>query len=264
MDASKLDPGLDGEVGKRVGQQRPQVLGTDEFPARRRGISPVHGCAGSQRADEGCHIAFLDPGPAQDSACSSGEDLGPVPLAACHRHQRSLAQRDCEIIGRVGFLPDADRILQGQVATIEVTAKDAREPLQKRGGWRHEAPRREPAYGLVGVGAHLSGPPPAQDGPEQGGPRLSGRVTGPGRIPVLPAINLKSQAMSIYRKLDASTRSQAVTRSREPGLLEGKRPVFHPIGGMELARARGGLVPDGEGSVWARQRDSRRLCGGSR
>ena len=32
---------------------------------------------------------------------------------------------------------------------------------------------------------------------------------------------VKSQAMSIYRKLGASSRSRAVTRSRELGLLEG-------------------------------------------
>ncbi len=32
---------------------------------------------------------------------------------------------------------------------------------------------------------------------------------------------IKSQAMSIYRKLGASSRHQAVTRSRELGLLEG-------------------------------------------
>jgi ABC-type Zn2+ transport system substrate-binding protein/surface adhesin len=32
---------------------------------------------------------------------------------------------------------------------------------------------------------------------------------------------IKSQAMSIYRKLGASSRNQAVTRSRELGLLEG-------------------------------------------
>ena len=32
---------------------------------------------------------------------------------------------------------------------------------------------------------------------------------------------IKSEARSLYRKLDASTRSQAVTRSRELGLLEG-------------------------------------------
>ena len=32
---------------------------------------------------------------------------------------------------------------------------------------------------------------------------------------------VKSQAMSLYRKLGASSRSQAVERSRELGLLEG-------------------------------------------
>ena len=32
---------------------------------------------------------------------------------------------------------------------------------------------------------------------------------------------IKSQAISIYRKLGAASRSQAVTRSRELGLLEG-------------------------------------------
>ena len=32
---------------------------------------------------------------------------------------------------------------------------------------------------------------------------------------------IKSQAISIYRKLGASSRSQAVARSRELGLLEG-------------------------------------------
>ena len=32
---------------------------------------------------------------------------------------------------------------------------------------------------------------------------------------------VKSQAMSIYRKLGASSRNQAVTRSRELGLLDG-------------------------------------------
>jgi LuxR family maltose regulon positive regulatory protein len=32
---------------------------------------------------------------------------------------------------------------------------------------------------------------------------------------------IKSEAMSLYRKLGASSRSQAVTRSRELGLLDG-------------------------------------------
>ena len=38
---------------------------------------------------------------------------------------------------------------------------------------------------------------------------------------VLSRYTIKSQAMSIYRKLGASSRSQAVARSRELGLLEG-------------------------------------------
>jgi len=63
VDASQLDPGLDGEVGKRVGQQRSQVLGTEQFPARRRDISPAYGCTGSQRADEG--VAKLSSIPAR-------------------------------------------------------------------------------------------------------------------------------------------------------------------------------------------------------
>jgi ATP/maltotriose-dependent transcriptional regulator MalT len=37
----------------------------------------------------------------------------------------------------------------------------------------------------------------------------------------LSRFTVKSQAMSIYRKLGACSRSQAVTRSRELGLLEG-------------------------------------------
>ena len=38
---------------------------------------------------------------------------------------------------------------------------------------------------------------------------------------VLSRYTIKSQAMSIYRKLEASSRSQAVARSRELGLLQG-------------------------------------------
>ena len=37
----------------------------------------------------------------------------------------------------------------------------------------------------------------------------------------LSRTTIKSQAMSIYRKLGASSRSQAVARSRELGILEG-------------------------------------------
>ena len=38
---------------------------------------------------------------------------------------------------------------------------------------------------------------------------------------VLSRTTIKSQAMSIYRKLGASSRGQAVARSRELGLLQG-------------------------------------------
>jgi LuxR family maltose regulon positive regulatory protein len=41
---------------------------------------------------------------------------------------------------------------------------------------------------------------------------------------------VKSQATSIYRKLGASTRSQAITRVRELGLLEGDDRSFMPSG----------------------------------
>jgi LuxR family transcriptional regulator, maltose regulon positive regulatory protein len=48
---------------------------------------------------------------------------------------------------------------------------------------------------------------------------------------------VKSEAMSIYRKLGACSRSQAVARAYELGLPEGEFPVFHPIRGMESAPA---------------------------
>lgn len=41
---------------------------------------------------------------------------------------------------------------------------------------------------------------------------------------------VKIQAVSIYRKLNASTRGQAVGRARELGLLEGYTTASHPIG----------------------------------
>ena len=146
-------------------------------------VCPVHGRTGSHRADQGRRVAFLDPGPAQHGACLAGQGLGPVPLAACHRHQRPLAYPDRDVLGRADLLPDTDRILQGRVAAIEVTAQDARDPLQQRGFGCQEAARREPCYGFVGVSAHLVGPPPAQHGPQHRGPRLGGTVIGPGRIP---------------------------------------------------------------------------------
>lgn len=54
-------------------------------------------------------------------------------------------------------------------------------------------------------------------------PMLSTHLSFPqiGREMFLSPNTVKSQAVSIYRKLGASSRNQAVTRSRELGLLEG-------------------------------------------
>ena len=54
-------------------------------------------------------------------------------------------------------------------------------------------------------------------------PLLSTHLSSPeiGQELFLSRSTIKTEAMSIYRKLGASSRSQAVTRSRELGLLEG-------------------------------------------
>jgi len=53
---------------------------------------------------------------------------------------------------------------------------------------------------------------------------------------------VKSHTSSIYRKLRTSSRSQAVSRLRELGLLEARGASFHPIRAVELTSARGRLV----------------------
>jgi LuxR family transcriptional regulator, maltose regulon positive regulatory protein len=58
---------------------------------------------------------------------------------------------------------------------------------------------------------------------------------------------IKSQAVSIYRKLGAASRSQAVTRSRELGLLEGLRPIFEGLG--PIFHAIGGWACGGRPSA---------------
>jgi DNA-binding NarL/FixJ family response regulator len=54
---------------------------------------------------------------------------------------------------------------------------------------------------------------------------------------------VKSQVLSIYRKLDASSRIMAVGQARELGLLEGKW-VFQVFGVKKSDRPRGGTVSD--------------------
>jgi LuxR family maltose regulon positive regulatory protein len=69
---------------------------------------------------------------------------------------------------------------------------------------------------------------------------------------VLSTNTVKTQAKSIYRKLDASSRSEAVERAREFGLLEGApptitaaapetRPIARPVG----ETGRPGFIPTG-------------------
>ena len=162
VDANQLNPGLNGEVGQGIGQQVPQPLSADEFLAGGQDISPVDGCAGLHRADKGYCVAFFDPGPAQYGACLFRQAPRPGPIRcvlsppAIVRTARARHPRARRLV------PDADSIRQGRVAAIDVTAKDARDPLQERGCRRHEALRREPAHRLVCVSAHLFDPAPAR------------------------------------------------------------------------------------------------------
>jgi LuxR family transcriptional regulator, maltose regulon positive regulatory protein len=75
---------------------------------------------------------------------------------------------------------------------------------------------------------------------------------------------IKSEAFSIYRKLGVTSRSQAVTRSRDLGLLEGWPSVLHTVGVVEPGPARGAMdsCSTADGGIWARQPDSRRPSAG--
>jgi len=102
------------------------------------------------------------------------------------------------------------------------------EPLDRRYG---------AAAGSAGNGDHgLPGPgcPPTCRSREIAGEMFLSRTM------------IKSRALSIYRRLGACSRGQAVARSGELGSCRSDYPVFHPIRTMEPAPARGGLVPDGE------------------
>jgi hypothetical protein len=86
-------------------------------------------------------------------------------------------------------------------------------------------------------------------------PPLSTHLSFPeiGEQMFLSRFTVKSQATSIYRQAGASTRNQG---RQSPGpVSSGCRrddfPVFHPIGTMELAPARDGLVPTASGGTQA-------------
>ena len=130
--------------------------------------------------------------------CLPGQVFGPVPVTEAHRHQRSFTRRHREDIRRAG-VPDADRIAEEHVTGLGVSAQDVGEPLKERGYWCHDARCRQPARGLVGVGAHLLDPVSAQQGPHHGGPGLGGRVVRPDRFPVLPAVDRIGPLLGVDR-----------------------------------------------------------------
>ena len=133
VDAGELDPGLNGQVGERVGQQMPQPLGTDKLLARRRDVSPVRGCAGLHRTDKGRGVDVLDPGLTQHGACLPGEGPGPAPLVTRHRHQRPFAQR---VRGTSGA-PTSSAAL---TASCRDASPPSRSPLRTRAiPWRSAA-----------------------------------------------------------------------------------------------------------------------------
>ena len=70
----------------------------------------------------------------------------------------------------------------------------------------------EPLLAQAGTG--IMGLPWAELSTHLPFPQIAGEM-------VLSRCTIKSQAMSIYRKLGASSRSQAVARSRALGLLQG-------------------------------------------
>jgi LuxR family maltose regulon positive regulatory protein len=76
---------------------------------------------------------------------------------------------------------------------------------------------------------------------------------------------IKSEVTSLYRKLGASSRNQAVTRARALGLLEGLQASLHLIEVMQSSPARGVMVRRRRAGRCAwRPCDSRRLCAGWR
>jgi len=92
----QLDSGLNRDVGKGVGQQRPHPLRADKFLPRCRDVAPVQRGPGSHRADQRRGEAFLHSGSTQRLAGLPGEGLGPVPMAACiatsARSHRAIAR----------------------------------------------------------------------------------------------------------------------------------------------------------------------------
>ena len=173
----------------------------------------MQGHAGLRRADQRRHGAVLDPGLAQGGACLPGQGFGPAPFTPGHGQQGSFAQRGREHLVRADVLRAAGRVLEVRVTAIEVAAQGARDSLQEQGRRREDAFLRAPPRGLVGVGAHLLDPVPAQAGPEHGRPRLGrrGHRAGPGRV--LPAVDHVGPPLGLGRRPTVAPRSAASTAS---------------------------------------------------
>ena len=110
MGADQLDPGLDGQVGLRVGQQGPQPLGAGELAPRRRDITRVQGHAGLAAQT----VALLQPGLIQQRARSAGQGPG------WFHWWRAIATSDrfAQYVARIasGRYPDVSRDFIGQGA----------------------------------------------------------------------------------------------------------------------------------------------------
>jgi hypothetical protein len=149
-----------GQVGERVGQQRPQVLGTDELPPRRPDISPVYSHARLRRADQGCRVASSIPAWRKSArACPQGPRPRPIRCVPSPSASARIAQSRESGASRLS--PRRWPHPEGARRRHRGHRKHAREPLVEHGRRRYEALRREPAHGLVRVGTHLFGPPPA-------------------------------------------------------------------------------------------------------
>ena len=148
----------------------PQPLSTDEMLAHRRAISPVDGCAGLHRAEEGCRVALLDPGLAQTARAWSArtsawsQSLRAIASSACsHRpvefgYRVQVADNDDGIVldysVEYSAAPDAPQLAPAVERIGRCTGRVPRavtaDPLLRRarGGARPASPwrahRRDP------------------------------------------------------------------------------------------------------------------------
>ena len=155
----------------------------------------------------GCYTAALPDGPIPQTAF----------LSRISRRQRVFLTRTAVLERMSGPLCEAVLEPSGPAVTLAELARSNMllVPLDRHGGWylQLSEERGSSAPGASALTAaelrllpllstHLSMP------------EIAGEL-------FLSRNTIKSQAISIYRKLGAASRSQAVTRSRELGLLEG-------------------------------------------